>query len=92
MTQSQACDNLNRLSGLESAPASGPVVSDNYQLNLRKERTSANLADGSHRDCLYHSTGGVTSGRKVWSDGTSVGSRPTLPPPHGRDHRGILLR
>ncbi len=72
LTRSHTYDSLNRLSGVVSTPASGPVVSDNYQYNQLNERTSATLADGSHWDYQYDSKGEVTSGRKVWSDGTPV--------------------
>ena len=72
LTRSHTYDNLNRPSGVVSTPASGPVVSDNYQYNLLNERTSATLADGSHWDYQYDAKGEVTSGRKVWSDGTPV--------------------
>ncbi len=75
MTRSQAYDNINSLSGVLSTPASGPVVSDNYQYNLLNERTSATLADGSHWDYQYDSKGEVTSGRKVWSDSTPVAGK-----------------
>ena len=68
------------------------MVSANYQLHLRKERTSATLVDGGHRDCLYEPTDEVTSGQKVWTDGTSVGRRPILRTAHSRNHRGILLQ
>ena len=72
MTTTKAYDNLNRLTSIRSGAGVSPVASFSYAYNSANQRSSVTNADNSRWVYQYDSLGQVTSGRKVWAEGTPV--------------------
>lgn len=68
MTTTKQYDFLNRLTSISSP---GTPASFSYKYNNANQRTMATVPD-SHWSYQYDSLGQVTSGKKYWTDGTSV--------------------
>src|ERR1043166_1564664 len=72
MSTTKAYDNLNRLTGISSAPSAASAVSFNYAYNSANQRTAITNADNSRWAYGYDSLGQVTSGKRSWADGSIV--------------------
>src|SRR5213592_2412704 len=72
MTTTEAYDNLNRLTGISSAPTADATLSFNYAYNSANQRTSITNADNSRWAYGYDSLGQVTLAKNHWSDGTAA--------------------
>ena len=72
LVTSRIYDKLNRLLQISSAPSAASAVSFAYQYNSANQRTRMMLADGSWWEYRYDALGQVISGKRYWSDGTSV--------------------
>lgn len=71
MTTTKAYDFLNRLTNTAST-SSWSSSSFAYKYNSANQRTSVTNVDGSYWVYTYDSMGQVTSGKKYWSDGSTV--------------------
>jgi YD repeat-containing protein len=71
MTTTKAYDYLNRLTNIGSSSSSFSSSFD-YVYNPASQRTSVTNVDGSYWVYNYDAMGQVTSGKKYWSDGTTV--------------------
>src|SRR5207249_1372124 len=72
MSTTKAYDNLNRLTGISSAPSADSTVSFNYAYNNANQRTAITNADNSRWAYGYDPLGQVTSGKRSWADGSLV--------------------
>jgi RHS repeat-associated protein len=72
LTTAKAYDFLNRLTNITSTPSGSSAVSFKYGHNSANQRTTVTNADNSRWTYTYDSLGQVTSGKKYWSDNTSV--------------------
>jgi RHS repeat-associated protein len=72
MVTTKSYDMLNRLTNTVSVTNGIAVASFAYQYNSANQRTKRTDVDGSYWVYTYDSLGQVTSGKKYWSDGTSV--------------------
>ena len=73
MTTTKAHDFLNRLTSIQSLnPQLSTLNSSAYDYNSANQRTLRREADGSYWRYEFDSLGQVKSGKKYWSDGTSV--------------------
>jgi RHS repeat-associated protein len=68
MTTTNQYDHLNRLVGKSSSSS----ISFSYAYNAANQRVRSTLADGSYWLYSYESLGQVTSGKRLWQDGTPV--------------------
>ena len=66
-------DGLGRLTRISSVLSNSAPVSFSYSHNQADQRTTNTMANGSRWEYQYDSLGQVTSGRKLFSDGTPVG-------------------
>jgi YD repeat-containing protein len=71
MTTTKAYDFLNRLTNTASTSSSASS-SFVYKYNGANQRTSVTNVDGSYWVYSYDTMGQVTSGKKYWSDGSTV--------------------
>jgi RHS repeat-associated protein len=72
MTTTKQYDYLNRLLSVSSAPSAASAIIFGYSYNNANQRIRSTLADGSYWLYDYDSLGQVRSGRRYWSDQTSV--------------------
>jgi RHS repeat-associated protein len=72
LATSRTYDLLNRLQSTKATSGNGTVLSWNYQNAQSNLRSRTDLSDGSYWLYEYDVLGQVTSGKKFWSDGSSV--------------------
>lgn len=72
MTTSKQYDHVNRLTSISSAPSASSPISFDYLYNRANQRIRTTLADGSYWVYSYDALGQVTSGKRLWQDGTPV--------------------
>ena len=72
MTTTRSYDSLNRLTSIVSSTNGTALASFTYGLNNVNQRTNITTVDDSRWVYTYDSLGQVTSGKKVWANGTNV--------------------
>jgi RHS repeat-associated protein len=70
LVSQRAYDNLDRLTGLTHSTNGVTAFRFGYAYNFASQRTAVTNADNSRWDYAYDVLGQVTSGKRVWSDGS----------------------
>jgi YD repeat-containing protein len=65
-------DQLNRLSSQRTSTPGGVVFGYGYRYNAANQRSEVALADGSHWAYGYDALGQVNSGKRYWTNGTTM--------------------
>ena len=73
MTTTKGYDFVNRLTDTVSINSQSDTINTfDYKYNVANQRTSVTNVDGSYWVYQYDTMGQVTSGKKYWSDGSTV--------------------